>query len=135
MVLFVLVCSHQPSHSLRSFKPDIEDMRDSPGFKIISELQKKGFSIATYDPFFKEKLLDRYIIENNLDSFDYQVLSELDKENVKKFNCLCIVQHHTKSDSRINEIYQNSEIPLIYDCQNKIIHNSDSKTVLHRFGS
>jgi len=118
-----------------SYKPDIEDMRDSPAFKILTELKKRGFSIAVFDPFFQEKLLDRYIIENNLDSFDYDVLSELSKENLKKFSCLCIVQHHTKSDSRINEVYQNSEIPLIYDCQNKIKENSNSKTILHKFGS
>jgi len=118
-----------------AYKPDIEDMRDSPAFKIIVELKKRGFNIATYDPFFKEELLDRYIFENNLDSFDYDVLPDLSEENLKKYNCLCIVQHHTKSDSRINEIYQNSKIPLIYDCQNKIKENSNSKTVLHKFGS
>lgn len=118
-----------------SYKPDIEDMRDSPAFKIITELEKRGFVIAVYDPFFKKELLDRYIIENNMNNFEYRVLLELSKEDLKKFNCLCIVQHHAKSDSRINEIYSNSEIPLIYDCQSKIMKNPNSKTVLHRFGS
>lgn len=118
-----------------SYKPDIEDMRDSPAFKIIVELKKRGFNITTHDPFFRKELLDKYIIENNLDSFDYQVLPDLSKEELKKHNCLCIVQHHTKLNSRINEIYANSEIPLIYDCQNMIKENSNSKTILYRFGN
>ena len=118
-----------------SYKSDIEDMRDSPAFKIIKELEKRGFDIAGYDPFFKKELLDRYIIENNIASFEHRVLSELSKEELKKFNCLCIVQHHAKSGSRINEIYSNSEIPFIYDCQSKIMKNSNSKTILRGFGS
>ncbi|MEK0319163.1 MAG: nucleotide sugar dehydrogenase, partial [Nitrosopumilus sp.] len=39
-----------------SYKSDIEDMRDSPGFKVIKELKNNGFNVAVFDPFFKEEL-------------------------------------------------------------------------------
>ena len=36
-----------------SYKPDVEDMRDSPGFRIISELKKLGVDAVGYDPYYK----------------------------------------------------------------------------------
>ena len=39
---------------------------------------------------------------------------------------MCIVQHHNESKSRIKEIYDKSLIPFIYDCQSKLIKNSQS---------
>ncbi|MCH6559417.1 nucleotide sugar dehydrogenase, partial [candidate division KSB1 bacterium] len=36
-----------------SYKPDIEDMRDSPGFRILNELIKRNFKTVAYDPFYK----------------------------------------------------------------------------------
>ncbi len=103
-----------------SYKPDTEDMRDSPGFKVIKELQNNGFKIATFDPFFKEELIDKYLIENKLEQQNFKVLNNLENDTLKKFSCLCIVQHHTKTKSKLEQIYQNGRIPLIYDCQNRL---------------
>ena len=118
-----------------SYKPDIEDMRDSPGFKIVDELYKKGLEVVGYDPYFQESLLSKYLIENKMDyDFNFKFLKSLDSDILKNFECLCIVQHHKKIKFRIEEIYQNSEISLIYDCQNLLDIHPYSKTILKSLG-
>jgi len=118
-----------------SYKQDMEDMRDTPGFKILNELIQRNFKVSVYDPFFKNELLEKYLKENNLNKIKFEVLENLDDESIKKFNCLCIVQHHTKIKDRLNKIYENSIIPFIYDCQNKIENKSSSKTILKSLGN
>ncbi len=117
-----------------SYKTDIEDMRDSPGFKIANELSKKGFVTAAYDPYFKNELIEKYLIENHLEKLNFKVLSELNENSIKPFDCICIVQHHSQTKPKIEEIYKKSQIPLIYDCQNKINFNPNSKTILKGLG-
>jgi len=39
----VLVCG-------LTYKPDVEDMRDSPGFKLLNEFKKRNFKVSAYDP-------------------------------------------------------------------------------------
>jgi len=117
-----------------AYKQDMEDMRDSPGFKILNELIKRNFKVAVYDPYFKDELLEKYLMENNLGKLEFEILKTLSDESIKKFHCLCIVQHHTQIKLRLEEIYKNSLIPLIYDCQNKIVRNTSSKTLLKFFG-
>jgi UDP-N-acetyl-D-glucosamine dehydrogenase len=123
----ILVCG-------MSYKPNIEDMRDSPGFKIMNELIKKKFEVTVYDPYFKDELLEKYLIENNLEGMKVNVIHDLNDESIKNFQGLCIVQHHTKTKSRLDAIYKNSLIPLIYDCQNKIEKNPTSSTILKSLG-
>ena len=123
----VLVCG-------LSYKPDIEDMRDSASFKILNEFYQKKFKIASYDPYFKRELLGKYLIENHIEKFDFRVLSDLDDKSIKEYGCICIVQHHTKTKFRLEEIYKKSLVSLIYDCQNRITYDSNSKTVLKRLG-
>ncbi len=118
-----------------SYKPDIEDMRDSPGFKVIKELKNNGFNVAVFDPFFKEELIDKYLIENKFEKQNFVVLDNLENNTIKKFSCLCIVQHHTKTKSKLEEIYQNDGISVIYDCQNKIAKKPNSKTLLKTLGN
>ena len=118
-----------------SYKSDIEDMRDSPGFKVIKELKNNGFNVAVFDPFFKEELIDKYLIENKFEKQNFVVLDNLENNTIKKFSCLCIVQHHTKTKSKLEEIYQNDGISMIYDCQNKIAKKPNSKTLLKTLGN
>ena len=56
-------------------------------------------------------------------------------EVLGKISCICIVQHHDIIKQRIDEIYCNSKVPLIYDCQNKIIQNKNSNTTLDGLGN
>jgi UDP-N-acetyl-D-mannosaminuronate dehydrogenase len=118
-----------------SYKQNTEDMRDSPGFKIVNELKNKGFDIATYDPFFKNELVEKYLIENKLEKQNFVVLDNLENNTIKKFSCLCIVQHHTKIKSVLEQIYHNDAISVIYDCQNNIEKKPNSKTVLKSLGN
>ena len=116
-----------------SYKQDIEDMRDSPGFKIVNELKNKGFDVATHDPFFKKELIEKYLIENKLEEQNFEILNTLDDDIIKKFSCLCIVQHHNKTKLKLEQIYKNGKCPLIYDCQNRL-KKTKSKSFLKSLG-
>ena len=121
----VLVCG-------LTYKPDIEDMRDSPGFKIINELNKKDFSVSAYDPYYKKEMHDNYLIANEVKELNFKEIDNLDDDNlIRNFSCICIVQDHTKTRFRLTAIYQKSLIPFIYDCQKKITKDPKSKTVLN----
>ena len=67
--------------------------------------------------------------------FEFVNIKKLDNEIIKKISCLCIVQHHTKNKLKINEIYEKSLIPFIYDCQNQIKKNNKSKSILYSLGN
>ncbi len=118
-----------------SYKANVEDMRDSASFKIIVEFKKRGFDVIGYDPFFKTNLIEKYKIENNLKELNFEIAEKLDIEIIKKYSCLCIVQHHDIDKNRISEIYQKSLLPYIYDCQNKLEVISSSNSVLERLGA
>lgn len=124
----VLVCG-------LSYKVNVEDMRDSASFKIINEFKKRNFTVKGYDPFFKSELIEKYAIENNLKKVEFSVLNTLDDENLKNLDCMCLVQHHDQDKNRYQEIYNNSLVPFIYDCQNKISRNLKSKTILNYLGA
>jgi nucleotide sugar dehydrogenase len=116
-----------------SYKPDIEDFRDSPGFKIIQELKKKNVNVCGFDPYFNEALKEKYMIENHI-SEPVKILKNLNHDSISGFDCMCIVQHHSKIKFDVERIYHDSKIPFIYDCQSKLIFDPKSKTILKKFG-
>ena len=118
-----------------AYKANVEDMRDSPSFKIINEFKKRNFKVFGYDPFFNMDFLDKYLIENNLSEANFEVLKELDDKKLKSVSCLCIIQHHDQMKKRLKEIYDGSLVPFIYDCQSKLSTNPASKTVLDFLGN
>ena len=118
-----------------SYKANVEDMRDSPSFKIIQELKEKGFEIFGYDPFFNSDLTEKYLIENHISELNFTKLDNLNDETIKEISCMCIVQHHDENKSRVKEIYDKSLIPLIYDCQSKLLKNSQSNSHLEVLGN
>lgn len=117
-----------------SYKPNVEDMRDSASFKIISDLKKKKFRVFGYDPYFSNESIEKYLIENNLNELNFEKIDNLNDESLKEISCLCIVQHHDSVKKRISEIYKQEIIPLIYDCQHKISKEFNSKTILEFLG-
>lgn len=124
----VLVCG-------LSYKPDVEDMRDSPGFKILVELKKNGINAVGYDPYYKEELKQRYLIENHLDEkTEFNIIKNIDDKLIKNFGGICIVQHHTNTKFDLRNIYKNSLVPFIYDCQSGLDFDSKSKTMLKKLG-
>ena len=121
----VLVCG-------LTYKPDIEDMRDSPGFKIINELNKRKISVSAYDPYYKKEMRNNYLIANELKELDFKEVDNLDNDEIiRNFSCICIVQSHTKTKFRLATIYQKSLVPFIYDCQKKIVKDPKSQTILN----
>ena len=82
----------------------------------------------------QHELMDKYLIENHLGKLDIKVISELNENSLQGYDCICLVQHHTKTKHMIEEIYKKSQIPLIYDCQNKLDYNPESKTILKGLG-
>ena len=124
IVKSVLVCG-------LTYKPDIEDMRDSPGFKIINELQKRNFRVSGYDPYYKKEMHERYLIANELQELNFEEIDSLDDDLIRNFNCICIVQHHAKTRFRLTTVYQESLVPFIYDCQKKLAKDPKSKTILN----
>ena len=124
----VLVCG-------LSYKANVEDMRDSPSFKIIQEMKSRNFSVFGYDPFFNNELTEKYLIENHISELNLKILDDLELDSIKNINCLCIVQHHEQTKKRILEIYEKSLIPFLYDCQSKLVKNSNSKSHLDFLGS
>ena len=124
----VLVCG-------LSYKTNVEDMRDSASFKIINELKTKGYQVYGYDLFFKDESLSKYLIENNLKEINFIRLEKMDDESLKNIDCICIVQHHENAKEKLTEIYKESKVPLIYDCQNKIKKADNSKTILKFLGA
>ena len=124
----VLVCG-------LTYKPDVEDMRDSPGFKLLNEFKKRNFKVSAYDPYFKKELLSKYLKENNLEGLDFENKKDLNDNDLQNISCLCIVQHHTKTKFRLMEIYEKSLLPFIYDCQSQFERKTNSKTLLDSLGS
>lgn len=124
----VLVCG-------LAYKANVEDMRDSPSFKIIQEMNKRGFIVYGHDPFFDFNLSKKYLIENHISELNFKNLENIDDESIKEISCLCVVQHHDESKTRIKEIYDNSIIPFIYDCQSKLQKNPQSNSQLDFLGN
>jgi nucleotide sugar dehydrogenase len=124
----VLVCG-------LTYKQDVEDMRDSPGFKILNEFKKRNFKVSAYDPYFKDELFQKYLKENFLEDLQFDHRTNLNDDTLANISCICIVQHHTKSKFRIMEIYEKSLVPLIYDCQAHLEKKIESKTVLDSLGN
>jgi len=118
-----------------SYKSNVEDMRDSASFKVINELVSSGYEVFGYDPFFREEIIKKYLIENNLKEINFKLVKNLNDEILEEISCICIVQHHDITIDQINEIYEKAKVPLIYDCQNKIKNNPNSKTILDSLGN
>jgi len=116
-----------------AYKPDIEDMRDSPGFKLIKEFSRKGFHVLAYDPFYRPELESKYRIENDLKE-PFEIIEKLDDDSIKNTSCICIVQNHTIDRDRLQEIYDNGVVKLIYDCRQDIIKNDKSDTQIRYLG-
>ena len=122
----VLVCG-------LSYKPNIEDMRDSPGFKIIKELENRKIHAAGYDPYYKREMESKYLIENGRTE-PIEIRDDLDGRTLADYDCLCIVQHHIVSRSDMERIYSSSAVKLIYDCQGRLKYDPDSNSALKCFG-
>ncbi|MDR9418158.1 nucleotide sugar dehydrogenase [Gracilimonas sp.] len=76
-----------------AYKPDVDDMRESPTFKIFDLLKAKGAEIAYYDPFIPEVLPTR----EHADWTGAKSI-EWNKENVSGFDAVLISTNHSSID-------------------------------------
>ena len=119
----VLVCG-------MAYKPNTEDMRDSPGFRVAAEFVSMGYKVGITDPFLDMSRMPTYMKENHITNTGFTVVSEI----AEGYSCLCICQHHTKSSTALAEAYRRELFPLIYDCQGRLMYNERYQTRLEGLG-
>ena len=116
-----------------TYKENINDMRDSPGIKLIQLLKKSGHEVIGFDPYFDKTIKETYLKENNV-KVQFDILNKISEKQISNFDCIVVVQHHKKMKRKLEKIYQKSLVPIIYDCQSKTQVNLSSKTILKFFG-
>ncbi|HAF61114.1 MAG TPA: UDP-N-acetyl-D-glucosamine dehydrogenase [Anaerolineaceae bacterium] len=89
-----------------AYKPDIDDLRESPALDIIHLLQEKGAQVQYHDPF---------IPAIHHDELRMQSVADFDKA-VKEADCVVIVTNHSLYDYA--DILKNAR--LIFDARNAL---------------
>ncbi|AKL95218.1 UDP-glucose 6-dehydrogenase Ugd [Clostridium aceticum] len=89
-----------------AYKKDIDDIRESPAFKIRNMLVNNKATVDYHDPYVKEIIIDNKKI--------YSI--ELNEENLKQYDCAVIITNHSTIDYRL--LIENTKI--IYDTRNAI---------------
>ena len=100
-----------------SYKKDIDDMRESPSLKIMSDLRKLKFKVDYHDKYFP-------ILKKNRSFFEQKKSVNLTKENLKKYDLVVISTDHTYLN--VLKIYKFSKI--ILDPRN--VYKFSSKKVI-----
>lgn len=122
----VLICG-------MSYKPNIEDMRDSPGFKLVREFSKMEYMVGVYDPFLNPELLPKYKKENFMSDEKFDIVDSIEAAG-SKFSCLCICQYHSNIAPLLQDVYSRGLFSVVYDCQNKIRYNKKTRSILRTLG-
>jgi UDP-N-acetyl-D-glucosamine dehydrogenase len=74
-----------------AYKPDVDDVRESPSFELIEKLAGLGAKVDFHDP--------HVTATHKMRHYDLQMKSiELTAENVKSYDCLLIATHHSAYD-------------------------------------
>ena len=89
-----------------AYKPDVDDVRESPALDVIGLLQQGGADVSYHDPF---------IPKLKQDNIEMQSAKDLIQE-VKKVDCVVIVTNHSQYDYR--EIFENAR--MIVDTRNAL---------------
>lgn len=77
-----------------AYKPDVDDMRESPTFKIFDLLKEKGADISYYDPYIPVILPTREHAEwTGLESISWD-----DKDLIRSFDAIVISTNHSSID-------------------------------------
>lgn len=92
-----------------SYKKDISDPRESPSFKIIELLEKKGAKVDYNDPYIPQTPKMR-----KFKFFKKSV--EVDKNAIKKYDCVVIATDHSCYDYKM--IVENAK--LVVDTRNAV---------------
>lgn len=100
-----------------SYKKDIDDLRESPSLKIMSDLRKLKFKVDYHDEYFP-------VLKKNRSFFEQKKSVNLTKENLNKYDLVLISTDHTYLN--ILKIYKYSKI--ILDPRN--VYKFSSKKVI-----
>lgn len=96
-----------------AYKPDIDDLRESPVLKIITLLEKEGANVVINDP---------YIPKFTHNGKEY-VSTELTAETLKNCDITVITTNHSQYDAKF--IAENA--PAVFDTRNLTADIDDSK--------
>ena len=89
-----------------SYKPDIDDLRESPALDVIGLLRKKGAQVSYHDPYIPRMQHEDWDLESETDAI----------RAAEKADCVVIVTNHTVYDyPRLLE-----SAPLIVDTRNAL---------------
>jgi UDP-N-acetyl-D-glucosamine dehydrogenase len=96
-----------------SYKPDVDDARESPALNIFSELYKNGADVDYSDPYFSELPRTRKF---NIEKKGI----DLTPSNIASYDAVILLTNHTKYDYDL--IYQNANLIIdtrgVYDVDN-----------------
>ncbi len=74
-----------------AYKPDVDDVRESPSFELIEKLTSLGAKVDFHDP--------HVTATHKMRHHDLQMKSiELTKENIAAYDCVLIATHHAAYD-------------------------------------
>jgi UDP-N-acetyl-D-glucosamine dehydrogenase len=92
-----------------AYKPDVDDVRESPSFELIEKLEHLGAAVDYHDPHVAKTHKMRH--------HDLQMQSiELSPANLKNYDCVLIATHHSAYDWQT--VADNSQ--LIVDTRNAL---------------
>jgi UDP-N-acetyl-D-glucosamine dehydrogenase len=91
-----------------AYKPDIDDLRESPAIDVIRLLEQKGAKVSYHDP---------YIPHITHDDWKIDSINDLDR-GIKEADCVVIVTNHTVYD--FPKILRDAR--LIVDTRNALGH-------------
>jgi len=89
-----------------AYKPDIDDLRESPALDVILYLKQKGAQVSYHDP---------YIPSIHHEGIELDSISNLD-EGIKTADCVAIITNHSSYD--YDQILENAK--LIVDTRNAL---------------
>ena len=89
-----------------AYKPDIDDMRESPSLDVIHLLEQKGANVSFHDP---------YVQHISHEGWEMDSVKDLDKALIES-DCVVIITNHKKYD--YSEILKKSS--LIVDTRNAL---------------
>jgi UDP-N-acetyl-D-glucosamine dehydrogenase len=94
-----------------AYKPDIDDLRESPALDVIGLLEKKGATVTYHDPFIPTVSHDDWQMES---TSDWQAAARLS-------DCVVIITNHSTYDYRaLLTIVDAPDGPIIVDTRNAL---------------
>jgi UDP-N-acetyl-D-glucosamine dehydrogenase len=99
-----------------AYKQDIDDYRESPGIKVINEIEKNGGIVEYFDP---------YVPEYKHDNQSKKGLKDLNSTNLAEFDLVLIAASH----SNVNYDFVQQHAKFIFDTKNATKNINNRKNI------